>query len=83
MNLLKLVVNRAYCAVLSIDQLGSAVIFGRPDHTVSGEVGYAATLNKKWALRTEIILDKVLGEKHCYNSIEWDRAGKPAVKIWK
>ncbi len=50
MNLLKLFVNRAYCAVLSLDQLGSAVIFGRPDHTVSGEVGYAATLNKRWAV---------------------------------
>lgn len=44
MNILKLIVNRLYCAVLSVDQLGSAVIFGRPDHTVSGEVGYAATL---------------------------------------
>ena len=83
MNFLKLVVNRAYCAVLSIDQLGSAVIFCRPDHTVSGEVGYAATLNKKLALRAEKVLDMVLGKKHCYNSIEWDRAGKPSVKIWK
>lgn len=41
MSLLKLIVNRFYCAVLSLDQLGSAVIFGRPDHTISGEVGYA------------------------------------------
>ena len=83
MNIIKFVVNRLYCAVLSLDQLGSAVIFGRPDHTVSGEVGYAATLNKKWALRAEKALDKVFGEKHCYNSIEWDRAGKPPVKIWQ
>ena len=83
MNIIKFVVNRLYCAVLSLDQLGSAVIFGRPDHTVSGEVGYAATLNKKWALLAEKLLDKVFGEKHCYNAIEWDRAGKPPVKIWQ
>lgn len=41
MNIIKFVVNRLYCAVLSLDQLGSAVIFGRPDHTVFGEVGFA------------------------------------------
>ena len=76
MNILKLFVNRLYCAVLSFDQLGSAIIFGRPDHTVSGEVGYSATLNKSWALRAEKVLDGVFGEKHCYNAIEWDRAGK-------
>ena len=50
---------------------------------VSREVGYAATLNKTWALRAEKVLDKVFGEKHCYNAIEWDRAGKPTVKIWQ
>ena len=83
MTLLKLIINRLYCAVLSVDQLGSAIVFGRPDHTVSGEVGYAATLNKSWALRAERMLDKVFGEKHCYNAIEWDRAGKPPVKIWQ
>lgn len=47
MTLLKLIVNRLYCAVLSLDQLGSAVIFGRPDHTISGEVGYAALNSDK------------------------------------
>ena len=83
MNILKLIVNRLYCAVLSVDQLGSAVIFGRPDHTVSGEVGYAATLNKRWALRAEKILDKVFGAGHCQESIEWDEINKPQFKIWK
>ena len=83
MNLLKAIANRLFVILLALDQLICGVIWLRPDHTISGEVGYAATLNKKWALRAEKLLDKVFGEKHCYNSIEWDRAGKPAVKIWK
>ena len=83
MNILKSIANRLFIILLALDQFGSAVIFGRPDHTVSGEVGYAATLNKLWALRAERVLDKVFGEKHCYNAIEWDRAGKPPVKIWQ
>ena len=83
MNPLKLIVNRLYCAVHSLDQFGLAVLFVRPDHHVSGEVGYAATLNKSWALHAEKVLDKVFGEKHCYNAIEWDLAGKPPVKIWE
>ena len=83
MNILKSIANRLFIILLALDQFGSAVIFGRPDHTVSGEVGYAATLNKSWALRAERVLDKVFGEKHCYNAIEWDRAGKPPVKIWE
>ena len=83
MNILKSIANRLFIILLALDQLGSAVIFGRPDHTVSGEVGYAATLNKSWALRAERGLDKVFGEKHCYNAIEWDRAGNPPVKIWQ
>ena len=83
MNLLKLVVNRAYCAVLSIDQLGSAVIFGRPDHTVSGEVGYAAYIGKRWALVTQKVIDTFFGAGHCQESIGWDEINKPQFKIWK
>ena len=83
MALLKSLVNRLFILLLAIDQLICGVIWLRPDHTVSGEVGYAATLNKLWALRAEKVIDKVFGEKHCYNSIEWDRAGKPPVKIWQ
>ena len=35
-----------------------------------------------WPNLAEKVLDKVFGEKHCYNAIEWDRAGKPPVTIW-
>ena len=83
MNIFKLVVNRLYCAVLSLDQLGSAVIFGRPDHTVSGEVGYAAYLGKSWALVAQKVIDTFFGAGHCQESIEWDEINKPQFKIWE
>lgn len=83
MSLLKLIVNRFYCAVLSLDQLGSAVIFGRPDHTISGEVGYAAYLGKRWALVAQKVIDTFFGAGHCQESIEWDEINKPQFKIWK
>lgn len=83
MSLLKLIVNRFYCVVLSLDQLGSAVIFGRPDHTISGEVGHAAYLGKRWALVAQKIIDTFFGVGHCRESIEWDEINKPQFKIWK
>ena len=83
MSLLKLIVNRFYCAVLSLDQLGSAVIFGRPDHTISGEVGYAAYLGKRWALVAQKVIDTFFGAGHCQESIEWDEINKPQFKIWE
>ena len=83
MNIFKLIVNRLYCAVLSLDQIGSAVIFGRPDHTVSGEVGYAAYIGKRWALVTQKVIDTFFGAGHCQESIEWDEINKPQFKIWK
>ena len=83
MSMLKLIVNRFYCAVLSLDQLGSAVIFGRPDHTISGEVGYAAYLGKRWALVAQKIIDTFFGVGHCQESIEWDEIYKPQFKIWE
>ena len=83
MNIIKLIVNRLYCAVLSLDQLGSAVIFGRPDHTISGEVGYAAYLGKRWALVAQKVIDTFFGVGHCQESIEWDEINKPQFKIWK
>ena len=83
MNIFKLIVNRLYRAVLSLDQLGSAVIFGRPDHTVSSEVGYAAYIGKRWALVTQKVIDTFFGAGHCQESIEWDEINKPQFKIWK
>lgn len=83
MTLLKLIINRLYCAVLSLDQLGSAVIFGRPDHTISGEVGYAALNNKKWALCAERVIDKLFGYGHCRSSIKLDEIDKQPFSLWK
>ena len=69
--------------VTALDQLGSAVIFGRPDHTVSGEVGYAAYIGKRWALVTQKVIDTFFGAGHYQESIEWDEINKPQFKIWK
>ena len=59
------------------------MIFGRPDHTVSGEVGYAAYIGKRWALVTQKVIDTFFGAGHCQESIEWDEINKPQFKIWK
>ena len=59
------------------------MIFGRPDHTVSGEVGYAAYIGKRWALVTQKVIDTFFGAGHCQESIKWDEINKPQFKIWK
>ena len=83
MNIIKFVVNRLYCAVLSLDQLICGVIWLRPDHTISGEVGYAAYHGKRWGHIAERFIDALFGKGHCFNSIEWDEVNKPQFKIWK
>ena len=83
MNIIKFVVNRLYCAVLSLDQLICGVIWLRPDHTISGEVGYAAYHGKRWGRIAERFIDALFGKGHCFNSIEWDEVNKPQFKIWK
>ena len=35
---------------ISIDQLGNTILGGRPDETISGNVGYNAQQGKRWAL---------------------------------
>ena len=83
MNILKSIVNRLFIILLALDQLVCGVIWLRPDHTISGEVGYAAYLGKRWALITQKVIDTFFGVGHCQESIEWDEINKPQFKIWK
>lgn len=85
MNLLKSIVNRLFITVYCLDQFFSGFIFLKPDHTVSGEVGYARFKGKRWG---KIVAPLINGlffwqEDHCYWSIEWDEAEKPKFQIWK
>ena len=64
--------------ILSFDQLINTILGGRPDHTVSGRVGYNAINGKRWAIILEKIIDWLFfwEDKHCFNSIEWDEVDK-------
>lgn len=60
--------------LIAIDQLFNALLGGKPDHTISGRVGFkASTVGGRW-LMAEWFINKLfwLDENHCYNSIEWD-----------
>ena len=83
MNILKSIANRLFIILLALDQLICGVVWLRPDHTISGEVGYAAYLGKRWALITQKVIDTFFGVGHCQKSIEWDEINKPQFKIWK
>ena len=83
MKALKSIANRLFIILLALDQLTCGVIWLRPDHTISGEVGYAAYLGKRWALVTQKVIDTFFGVGHCQESIEWDEINKPQFKIWK
>jgi len=56
MKALKSIANRLFIIFLALDQLICGVIWLRPDHTISGEVGYAALNNKTWALYAPIVI---------------------------
>ena len=81
----KVIINRLFIILYCLDQFFSGLIFLKPDHTVSGEVGYAAYQGKSWGLFFEAIIDTIFfwQYKHCYHSIEWDEINKPQFKIWK
>ena len=70
MKVLKSIVNRLFIILLALDQLVCGVIWLRPDHTISGEVGYAAYIGKRWALVTQKVIDTFFGAGHCQESIE-------------
>ena len=84
MALIKSICNRLFVILLALDQLVCGVIWLRPDHTISGEVGYAAMQGKRWGLIAESLIDAMprFGEGHCRNSIEWDEVLKPPFRFW-
>lgn len=85
MKILKAIANRLFIILLALDQLVCGVIWLRPDHTISGEVGYAALNGKRWGLVVERCIDAMpwFGRGHCRNSIEWDEVNKPPFTLWR
>jgi len=68
---------------ISIDQLGNTILGGRPDETISGNVGYNAAQGKKWALICEKIINFIMRSKtHCRDSIEYDERKVPLRDAW-
>jgi len=61
--------------LIAFDQFFNVLVFnGRPDHTISGRVGYFAIKGEKWALYWEKIINTLFfwQADHCRKSIEWD-----------
>ena len=83
MSLLKAITNRLFIILLALDQLVCGVIWLRPDHTISGEIGYAAMQGKRWGRIAERLIDSLFGKGHCRSSIEWDEINKPPFKFWE
>jgi hypothetical protein len=85
MKILKAIANRLFIILLALDQLICGVIWLRPDHTISGEVGYAALNGKRWGLVVERCIDAMpwFGRGHCRNSIEWDEVNQPPFSLWR
>ncbi len=81
MSLLKAIANRLFIILLALDQLICGVIWLRPDHTISGEVGYAALNGKRWGLLAEKLIDRLFYQGHCFESIEWDEINK-SFSLW-
>lgn len=78
--------NYLWRVLIAIDQLLNALLGGRPDHTISGRVGYHAKQGKRWARAARFILDRLFwfDPDHCYKSIEWDEVDKPLAKFpWR
>lgn len=81
----KQIINRLFVILLAIDQLICGVIWLRTDHTISGEVGYAALNGKRWGLVVERCIDAMpwFGRGHCRNSIEWDEVNQLPFSLWR
>lgn len=66
--------------LIALDQFFNVLLLnGKPDHTISGRVGYHALKTKKWYwLAAEKVIDTIFfwQPNHCYNSIEWDEINK-------
>lgn len=59
--------------LILLDQAANTLLGGDPDHTISGRVGYHATLGKPWALKAEKWINAIFfwQEDHCKKAIEW------------
>lgn len=59
--------------LILIDQTVNTLLGGDPDHTISGRVGYHATLGKPWALKAEKWINNIFfwQEDHCKEAVEW------------
>lgn len=69
--------------LVSIDQLGNTLLGGRPDETISGNVGYNAKQGKPWALRAEKVINFIMrSPTHCRDSIEYDERKIPLHNAW-
>lgn len=69
--------------LVSIDQLGNTLLGGRPDETISGNVGYNAKQGKPWALRAEKAINFIMrSPTHCRDSIEYDERKIPLRNAW-
>ncbi|MGY3959544.1 hypothetical protein [Aeromonas popoffii] len=77
-------VTRYFFRVLvSMDQFGNTLLGGRPDETISGNVGYNAKLGKRWAIRAEKIINFIMrSPTHCRDSIEYDERKIPLRNAW-
>ena len=74
--------NRIAVFLVGIDQLICGVVWLRPDHTLSGEIGYASYHGKRWGKLAESVVDFFFGKGHCQENIEWDEVNKPPFNIW-
>lgn len=77
-------VTRYFFRVLvSIDQFDNTLLGGRPDETISGNVGYNAKQGKPWALKAEKIINFIMrSPTHCRDSIEYDERKIPLRNAW-
>ena len=72
-NTLSYVGNYLLNFLIAIDQLVNAILGGRPDHTISGRIGYHAMHGKIWALILEKVINWIFFDRnHCRDNIEWD-----------
>ena len=68
---------------IAIDQLGNTLLGGRPDETISGNVGYNAMQGKRWALWAEKVINFIMrSPTHCRDSIEYDERKQPLRDAW-
>ena len=78
-----LVFDYLWRVLIGLDQLGNALLGGRPDHTISGRVGYASKIGKWWGRPAEIFIDTLFwfDPDHCQKAIEYDEVNKPLAKF--